>query len=749
MSRWRSLWRERPDLPPDERRRRRREGIVIAITALVVLVLALFETRLPELSNSSSLSGNIVFFLLINLNLILLILLIFLVTRNLVKLLFERRQRILGSRLRTRLVLAFVSLTLFPTLLLFLVAQGFLTSAIENWFGVRVESSLAGSLDVAQSYYQAAANRSLRAARALAEQTQQRGLWSQTKRAQLHEFLNEKLHELNFAGIEVFDGARTAMAAVTQSEQLGTATLPVPPLDIMDQLFRGEPIARTQRVGKGDLVRGGVPVLDADGQVVGAIVIAEVVPRQISRTAEDISRSFQEYRQLKTMKQPIKNGYTLTLLLITLVVIFSATWFGFYLAKGITVPIQRLAEGTREVAQGNWDYRIAAGGDEEVATLVDSFNRMTGELKTIHSELDARRRYIENILANIAAGVISIGQTGTVTTVNRAVESMLGLRAREVEGRSWQAVFERSDLRKIGEQISQVVEGGEAEVERQLRFGGGDRVVTALVTAAALRDDAGSSLGVMLFFEDVSHLLRVERMEAWREVARRIAHEIKNPLTPIQLSAQRLRKRFATQLGEQHGGIFDECTRTIIRQVEELKKMVNEFSTFARLPAADLSSQDLNEIIEEALVLFREGHREIDFEWMPTAELPTLELDRAAIKRAIVNLLDNAVAACAAVTGERGRIAVSTQYEPRVGLVRLEVADTGTGMSDLTKGRIFEPYFSTKKEGTGLGLAIVSAIVADHQAYIRVRDNAPRGSRFVIEFPTRRRIPLARVGARI
>jgi two-component system nitrogen regulation sensor histidine kinase NtrY len=749
MSRWRSLWRERPDLSPDERRRRRREGIVIAITALVVLVLALFETRLPELSNSSSLSGNIVFFLLINLNLILLILLIFLVTRNLVKLLFERRQRILGSRLRTRLVLAFVSLTLFPTLLLFLVAQGFLTTAIDNWFGVRVESSLAGSLDVAQSYYQAAANRSLRAAHALAEQTQQRGLWSQTKRTQLHEFLNEKLHELNFAGIEVFDGARTAVAAVTQTEQLGTATLPVPPLDVMDQLFRGEPIARTQRVGKGDLVRGGVPVLDADGQVIGAIVIAEVVPRQISRTAEDISRSFQEYRQLKTMKQPIKNGYTLTLLLITLVVIFSATWFGFYLAKGITVPIQRLAEGTREVAQGNWDYRIAAGGDEEVATLVDSFNRMTGELKTIHSELDARRRYIENILTNIAAGVISIGQTGTVTTVNRAVESMLGLRAREVEGRSWQAVFERSDLRKIGELISQVVDGGETEVERQLRFGGGDRVVTALVTAAALRDDAGASLGVMLFFEDVSHLLRVERMEAWREVARRIAHEIKNPLTPIQLSAQRLRKRFATQLGEQHGGIFDECTRTIIRQVEELKKMVNEFSTFARLPAADLTSQDLNEIIEEALVLFREGHREIDFEWTPAADVPTLELDRAAIKRAIVNLLDNAVAACAAVAGERGRIAVSTQYEPRVGLVRLEVADNGTGMSDLTKGRIFEPYFSTKKEGTGLGLAIVSAIVADHQAYIRVRDNAPRGSRFVIEFPTRRRIPLARVGARI
>jgi len=748
MSRWRSPWRERPALTPDERRRRRREGIVILVTSLVVLALAIFETRLPQFSNSSSLSGNIIFFLLINLNLILLVLLIFLVTRNLVKLLFERRQHILGSRLRTRLVLAFVSLTLFPTLLLFLVAQGFLNTAIENWFSVRVESSLSGSLDVAQSYYQAAANNALHFARGLAEQTQEEDLWSPSKRAQLREFLDDRLQELNLAGIEVFAASREDLVSVAQPNRVGS-TLPATPPDILDQLLAGQTIARTQRVGRGDLVRGGVPVQNRNGKVIGAIVVADVVPRQISRRAHDISRSFQEYRQLQSMKQPIKNGYTLTLFLIMLVVVFSATWFGFYLAKGITVPIQRLAEGTREVAQGNWDYRIAAGGDEEIATLVDSFNLMTGELKTIHSELDARRRYMESILANIAAGVISISDSGTVTTVNRAVEAMVGLRAYEAEGKSWQEVFHRSDLRKIGEMIDLVVDGGEVEAERQLKFSGGERVLTALVTAASLRDDSGAPLGVMLFFEDVSHLLRVERMEAWREVARRIAHEIKNPLTPIQLSAQRLRKRYGAQIEQQDGAVFDECTRTIIRQVDELKKMVNEFSNFARLPAAEPTAQDLNEIVEEALVLFREGHRHIDFVWQAGTDLPLLDLDRDAIKRALVNLLDNAVAACTALSGERGRIAVSTTYDAPVGLVRLEVADNGSGIRDEIKGRIFEPYVSTKKDGTGLGLAIVSAIVADHQAYIRVRDNVPRGSRFVIEFPTRRRAPLARVGARV
>ncbi|HVN84945.1 MAG TPA: ATP-binding protein [Candidatus Binatia bacterium] len=747
MSRWRNLWRERPPLSPDERRRRQREGIVIVVTAMVVLALALFETRLPQFSNSSSLAGNVIFFLLINLNLILLVLLIFLVTRNLVKLIFERRQRILGSRLRTRLVLAFVGLSIVPTLLLFFVAQGFMTSAIDNWFSVRVESSLAGSLDVAESYYQAAANGALHHARTLADQTEQRGLWTPARRSQLREFLNEKLRELNVAGIEVFDASRTSIARLAQAEQLSSSTPAAGP-DMVEQLLTGDPIARTQRIGNGDLVRGGVPVIGADGKVLGALVVDNVVPRQVSRTAQDISRSFQEYRQLKTMKQPIKNSYTLTMFLITLVVIFSATWFGFYLAKGITVPIQRLAEGTREVAQGNWDYRIEAGGDEEIATLVDSFNRMTGELQTIHSELDARRRYIENVLANVAAGVISIDPRGIVGTVNRAAEAMLGLRAAEVEGQPWQRAFERSDLRKVGEMMSEVVDNGEEQAERQLKFSGGDRVLTALVTAASLQDDAGASLGVMLFFEDVSHLLRVERMEAWREVARRIAHEIKNPLTPIQLSAQRLRRRYGAEIERHDGAVFDECTRTIIRQVEELKKMVNEFSTFARLPASELSLQGLNEIVDEALVLFREGHRQIEFVWTPGEQIPALELDRSAITRAVVNLLDNAVAACQQVGEERGRIAVSTTYDPRAGLVRLEVADSGTGMSEAVKARIFEPYFSTKKDGTGLGLAIVSAIAADHQAYVRVRDNAPRGSRFAIEFPTRRRVSAVRAGAR-
>jgi len=745
MARWWDIWGgQRPTLPEDEVRRRRREGVIIAATAVIFALFAIFETRLPRFTNSASLSGNIIFFLLINLNLILLVLLIFLVTRNLVKLVFERRRGILGSRLRTRLVLAFVGLTLFPATLLFFVTDGFLTAIFDNWFNVRVESSLKGSLDVVQNYYQFAGNNALHFAREIGRQVDGGGLWVANRRKELQKFVDGKRSEMDLAGIEVYATDRSSLARANSAEL--AQGVPGEPQDILTGLLGGEEVAHTQPFGKGDIVRAGVPVRDATGAMVGAVAVDYLVPRNVSERARDISRSYREYRQLNSMKQPIKNGYILTLALITLVVIFSATWFGFQQAKSISIPLQRLAEGTREVAQGNWSYRIEAGSDEETAVLVDSFNQMTADLQQIHSELVERRKYVENILANIAAGVASLSQKGSITMLNRAAEGMLGVRLAQVRGKHWTEIFQGPHLSKVGELIGEALASPQHEVEQQLKLTGGDHIITALVSVTSLSDDAGAQRGIMLFFEDVTHLLRVQRMEAWREVARRLAHEIKNPLTPIQLSAQRLRKRYGAQLAREDGAVFDECTRTIVGQVEELKRLVNEFSMFARLPAVQLAPHDLNAILEEALVLFRQAHPQISFEFRSEGELPPVDLDREAIKRALINLLDNAVAACQGVA-DTGRIEVATSYVAARGIVRLEVADNGCGMSRDVKLRLFEPYFSTKKEGTGLGLAIVSSVVADHQAYIRVQDNQPRGSRFIIDFPSRHRLGVARVAA--
>ncbi|MGE0682382.1 MAG: PAS domain-containing sensor histidine kinase, partial [Candidatus Binatia bacterium] len=259
-----------------------------------------------------------------------------------------------------------------------------------------------------------------------------------------------------------------------------------------------------------------------------------------------------------------------------------------------------------------------------------------------------------------------------------------------------------------------------------------------LVTGTTLTDDHKEVQGVVCFFEDVTQIVRVERMEAWREVACRIAHEIKNPLTPIQLAAERLHRRFAPQIGDGRE-VFDECVRSIAQEVEAIKRLVNEFSTFARLPAADHRPEDLNALTQETMILFNTAHKDINFVWHPDKTLPLLELDREGVKRVLRNLLDNAVAACReSANGVSGQIEVTTRYLRPLGIARLEVADNGCGIPPEVKDRLFEPYFSTKKEGTGLGLAIVATVVTDHQAFIRVRDNQPRGSRFIIELPVRR-----------
>jgi two-component system nitrogen regulation sensor histidine kinase NtrY len=314
-----------------------------------------------------------------------------------------------------------------------------------------------------------------------------------------------------------------------------------------------------------------------------------------------------------------------------------------------------------------------------------------------------------------------------ITTWNKAAEQMLGVKSEQALAKNYRDVLQPEHLRVVAEIIDSVKD--REKIEREIKIPQHEQLLTAVVTAATLRDDDGSALGVMVFLEDITQIQKVQRMEAWREVARRIAHEIKNPLTPIQLSAERLRKRYASMLGGD-GGILDKCTTTIIQQVEELKSLVNEFSQFARLPSAKLATQDLNEIVNEALFLFNEAHKGIQFGFRPGV-IPTLDLDRDQIKRVLINLLDNAVAA----VQNDGEIRLSTHYNRGRGVVTLDVADNGSGLAPEMRTKIFEPYFSTKENGTGLGLTIVSQIIEDHRGYIRALPNEPKGTRFSIEFP--------------
>lgn len=734
-----------------ERKRWRREILIILALLPGIGLLFFLQTHISTWKVEAPFPNNLLIISLIGLNILLLLLLLFLILRNVVKLIFERRRKVLGAKLRTKLVLAFVTLSLIPTILLFFTAINFITSSIESWFSDQVEESLHGSLVVVQQYYQNMTNNALHYGRQISRLVTKQRFWEKKNYNELMEALKNKLTEYNLEAV-AFYSPQINQPLIVHGPNIAPASLPPLEAKVAQEVFLGKEATKIQSAGPGDLVRALVPVYSSLGsrEVIGAISVDFFIPQSLVSRIMEISKGFEDYKQLRMVKHPIRSSYLITLSLVTLLIIFAATWFGLFLAKGITDPIEKLADGTQKIIQGNLDFQIPKTSADEIGTLVDSFNRMTQDLKMSKSqvekayaelsksnvELEQRRRYMEIVLRDVGAGVISIDRDGIIRTMNKSAEKILGLQAEAAIGKKYVEAL-ANEYTLLAEELIKAASKAESHpLTQPIKITIGNETLTILLKITMLRDEENQNLGMVLVLDDLTQLQKAQRAAAWREVARRIAHEIKNPLTPIQLSAQRLRKRYLSQFGED-GAIFDECTRTIISQVEELKNLVNEFSSFARMPAAKPTPNNLNEIIHEAMVLYKEGHKQITFDFEPDEKIPIFNLDKEQIKRVIVNLLENAVAAIAAVGHEQneGRVVISTHFDPALNSARIEVADNGCGVSPEEKPLLFEPYFSTKPGGTGLGLAIVNTIVADHDGYIRVKDNYPRGTRFVIELP--------------
>jgi two-component system nitrogen regulation sensor histidine kinase NtrY len=340
---------------------------------------------------------------------------------------------------------------------------------------------------------------------------------------------------------------------------------------------------------------------------------------------------------------------------------------------------------------------------------------------------------METVLANVAAGVISADARGRIFTINKSAERMLNTEAKDIIGRHYKEVVGKEHVKVIREFLKDRNLFKKGFMERQIRMPIGNKNLTLLVSLTVLRDDRGKYLGLVAVLEDLTEIEKGQRMAAWREVARRIAHEVKNPLTPIQLSAQRLKKRYGERLARDDGKVFEECTDMIINQVEELKRLVNEFSSFARMPASSPMPNNINQIIKESISLYKEAQKNVKIVFNDSFDIPIFQVDKEQIKRVMINLLDNAMDA---IDG-KGEIVIDLLYERDQEIVKIEVADNGKGIPPDDKMRLFEPYFSTKKHGTGLGLAIVNTIISDHNGYIRVEDREPRGTKFVLELPAR------------
>ncbi|MEK7709152.1 MAG: PAS domain S-box protein, partial [candidate division NC10 bacterium] len=515
-----------------ESERRKRNLLIIGglLILLVAAVATVYEVgiRSPQIP----LASNLLVFALFNLTLIVFLLLLVLLIRNLVKLFFERRQQVLGSKFKTKLVAVFLSLSLIPALLISIIASNLLNTSIEGWFKPQVEKPLDQALEVAQTYYQTLETTVLRHGRQLARVIARDRLLADDRREALAAYLVEQQESLGVAAISIFTPRGQELVHVKDP-----VLASVPTRDVnMEQVKRGlegQEITTVRELDNGDLIQAVVPIWSGSGsarEVVGTLIVATHIAQRLEARVRGISQAFQEYKQLKLLKNPIKGIYILLFLLMTLIIVFSFTWFGLYMARGITVPIQLLAEGTREVAAGNLNYKVQVQAQDEIGILVDSFNRMTGDLQAKHNELEERRRYTETVIQAVATGVVSLDPAGRLTTMNGAAARMLGVPAETAVGQPVRQLFAGPQFAEVGALIQRMDRVRRGTLEREMRLRRDGHAVTLLGSATALRGPEGEYAGMVLVFDDLTELLKAQRVAAWREVAQRIAHEIKNPL---------------------------------------------------------------------------------------------------------------------------------------------------------------------------------------------------------------------------
>ncbi|HEX5473319.1 MAG TPA: ATP-binding protein [Vicinamibacterales bacterium] len=685
----------------------------------------------------------------------------FVLARNLIKLAVERRRGLPFSRFRLKLVAALLGLTIVPSVLVLLAGSELIRKTTERWFSAPVSEVLTSANEVAGALYR----------------DREATVASQAQR------IAAELPRGALAGGEV-DALRTAAQPHVTQGRVGMLEIyrvhPVPagepdvePLVALESpaLPRGHLRASADRLAArvaggstdtqaheplddgGELVRAGALVRDHSGAPIGVVVASDYLPAALALHSRRIAEAYEDYTQLRVLKRPLEGVYLSLFLMMTLLILVSATWLGLYLAKRITRPVQMLAAGAREIGAGHLDHRIVAETRDEFGSLVEAFNAMAAELDTSRRrlersrydlerknvELDERRRYIETILERIATGVVSIGPDGRVSTMNGAAMRLLGM-APGVVGTRVDEVFGRADLQPFAALARSVKTGSAEPAGQEIALARDGREVHLAAAATALVAGEGTFEGTVLVFDDVTPLIRTQRVAAWRDVARRLAHEIKNPLTPIQLCAERMRRHFGGA-PPPTGALVEECTSTIVGEVESLKALVDEFAQFARMPSPRAAPVDLNALLTDTLTLYKGLFRDIRIEPRLAPALPAVRLDVEQIRRVLINLIDNAVEALGGAhaglrpDGQPPAIQVETRHDPSNGVARVVVADNGPGIPPADRDKLFMPYYSTKRRGSGLGLAIVRRIVAEHGGAIEVGDNDPQGTRFIIDLP--------------
>jgi two-component system nitrogen regulation sensor histidine kinase NtrY len=722
-------------------------GIGVLIAALVAILIV--ANRTPRFS--PDFLSEFVLYALTAGDLTMLAGLVFVLARNIVKLIVERRQARPFARFRAKLVAVLLGMTLVPAVLVLIVGSELIRTSVERWFNAPMDEILSSANQIASDYYHErqllVADHATRIAKSLGAVD-----LSKPDVRPIRDLLAPEVTLRRVQMVEVYrvappNGSLPGLAVVVE-----VAAPSLPPAysraaadRLAAQALTGSLDTRSiEALGEsGDFLHAAAVIRSADGQPLGVVVATDYLTGDLAARSHRMTQAFENYTQMRVLKRPLTGVYLLFFLLVTLLILVGATWMGLYLAKRITRPVQMLAAAAREIGAGRLDQRVEPQSNDEFGSLVEAFNSMAGELASSrrkverstfelerkHVEVEIRRRYIETILERITTGVVSVDGSGIITTINSAAARLLSLDS-GIVGQPATAVFARQDLQPLGALLASTGRSKTEPAAQEIAIPYQGQELHLAVVTTALVGDTGSPEGLLLVLDDVTPLIRAQKVAAWREVARRLAHEIKNPLTPIQLSAERLRRHFAGSSPSARA-LVEECTVTIVGEVESLKGLVDEFSQFARMPSPRTVPTDLTQLICDSLSLYSGLFADVTIVQSFAPGVPLVRIDPEQIRRVVINLVDNAIEAIE----RRGRIVVETQLDDGNRVVRVIVADDGPGIPSGEREKLFLPYYSTKGRGSGLGLAIVRRIIAEHGGSIEAGENTPRGTRFTIELP--------------
>ncbi len=664
-------------------------GLLLIVCLITGLELYFFRLQSVDIVTRFLILG------ILTVNSLALVTLMFFVGKNLFRLYMERQHKILGYKFRTKLMSIFGILILIPSIFLFVVASGLASNYLERIFSPQLKEPLNKSVELARAFYDLERQRTLAAARQISSGAQQPSFSQVTVRRY-----------------------RTVEADSS---------------DIVKDAFNGKEGTEVVTGDNGDIIRAAVP--ENSGTHQGVLVVETLLPKALSERSEKLKDFYEDYLKLESFKVPLGLNFILILGFVTLMMVFIGLWVSLKISRGITVPIQSLAMATEKIASGDLDVHVAAKSEDEIGLLINSFNQMVTQIKDskvslekAYEESDKRRLYLENILQNINSGVLFLDSSGRIVTVNAAASSILNVQSEDVVGKDYNEFIKYLHSEDVTNMVKSI-EGTQIRgVAKDVKISIGGRIAQLRIYVSGIRESYSSkALGILVVFDDLTELIKAQKVMAWQEMARRLAHEIKNPLTPIKLSTERLMKRWQ-QRDKNFDAVFEKSTSIIISEVESLRRLVDVFSRYGRMPEIQKAPADIAELLDTVVSLFRE-YGDVQISVTRAEGIPPVSLDAEQFKRVLINIMDNAIK----VMNGKGSIDLLARVSNNA--LVIDIADTGPGIRDAEKEKLFLPYFSKTRGGTGLGLAIASKIVGDHGGRILVRDNEPHGSVFTIEVP--------------